>query len=527
MEALLSRLTMVLLALLFLTHGAVRQQQSPQEPCKEGDSSCLLMRGLQVYDPYLTDTDSFEFDPNTPAYERFERILGRATDRNLGWGAGLMRIAKGDGTLVWEGAYDGGPPGRNANPPPVTRKHPYEIASISKMLTAATVFTYVDEGKINLSDKIMDLVPNETRVPPNLHQINGTNYTDQITVEMLLNHKSGLPDYWNSPDFNKTFLADINRRWEPEEVIPFVAKMEAHYVPHTGEDEPYFAKYDQYAVYYSDTNYVLLGFLLEELEGKPLADVYKVRLYEPLNMTSTWLRYREKPRSSLPILNRYWSKPAIHGNEQIDMSTHKRQTAEWGGGGLVSTTEDLVKVLRGIFESPGPGGLYKNNETVQRFFGPDAFHMHVDYDVKEGQWDNVYSSGIFAVKFDDEDMGEILGHEGFGSSFAYWWPPVKTSDGRQVGGYHLVGTLNQLEQLPDVKNDFWWFYVVYEIVEQLVDPAVQEKLAVEMKELPKYLEERQKVAQRPAKRGAAAGVRPSFALLLGVVHLALGLFLLS
>ncbi|CEL94037.1 unnamed protein product, partial [Vitrella brassicaformis CCMP3155] len=60
-------------------------------------------------------------------------------------------------------------------------------------------------------------------------------------------------------------------------------------------------------------------------------------------------------------------------------------------------------------------------------------------------------------------------------SFAYWWPPVKTSDGRQVGGYHLVGTLNQLEQLPDVKNDFWWFFVVYEIVEQLVDPAVQEK----------------------------------------------------
>ncbi|MEO8205466.1 MAG: serine hydrolase domain-containing protein, partial [Chthoniobacterales bacterium] len=216
-----------------------------------------------------------------------QRTLDHLVTRNKGYGGGVARISNAQG-IVWEGAS-----GLTAGPDsaPMGLETPFEIASITKAVTAATILRLTEEGKLRLDSTLSETLPAD--------QIRGFN--GNITVRQLLSHRSGLPDYWTdgpldgkkSNAFLRRFLAEPQHFWQSNEMLAFA------------RDIP--AKPAGRGFNYSDTNYVLLGLIIERITGHSLQRVFREMIFEPLGMQSTWLTYRESQRGAAPS-HRYEKK---------------------------------------------------------------------------------------------------------------------------------------------------------------------------------------------------------------------------
>ncbi|MBN8709557.1 MAG: beta-lactamase family protein [Verrucomicrobia bacterium] len=314
---------------------------------------------------------------------------------NDGHGGGIVRIADRTGVLCQ------GVAGKFAGPgsPDMTPDRPFEIASITKAVTAATILVLAEEGKLTLDTPIGKLLPAKT--------VQG--FDGSLTIRQLLSHTSGLLHYWTdgardregNNAFLRSFLADPGHNWTPDEILSY-----AREIPSRRPGR----------FHYSDTNFVLLGLLIEHVTGQPLHTVYREKIFRPLGMDSTWLTYHESRRGA-PQSHRY------EGSE--DLTDVPRQSADWAGGGLVSTARDLERFLRGLAD----GKLFRNPETLQAML---TF-------VPTGEQDISYGLGLYRVKLDG-GLGEVWGHDGHGNSFAYYWPQR---------GVTFTGTLNQVD------NDWW------------------------------------------------------------------------
>ncbi len=342
---------------------------------------------------FLLTTGSLFAEPATQA---LPEILRRLVDKNHGHGGGVARISGGSG-VIWEGAA-----GLTAGPgsAPMTADTPFEVASITKAVTAATILRLVEDGRLSLDSRLGQVLPaNEAR-----------GFDGRITIRQLLSHTSGLPDYWTDGPkdrggnnvFIQSFNSAPNHTWVPPEILTY-----ARQIP---------AKRPGSSFHYSDTNYILLGRVIEHLTGQPLQTAFRRIIFEPMEMHSTWLTYHEGRRGTAPS-HRY------EGDE--DLNDKPRQSADWAGGGLVSTTRDLEKFLRGL----ASGRLFRHATTL------DTMREAVPV----GEPDLSYGLGLYRVKLDG-GKGELWGHDGHGNSFAYYWPERDIS---------FTGTLNQTE------NDWW------------------------------------------------------------------------
>jgi D-alanyl-D-alanine carboxypeptidase len=137
------------------------------------------------------------------------------------------------------------------------------IGSITKTLTATVILQLVDEGKLRLEEPVNRYL---SEVP------NGEN----ITMRQLLNMTSGLFDNTEDLGFAQTLDEDPHKVWDPQEVLNIAFK-----------HEPYFAPGEGY--HYSNTNYILLGLIAEQITGMPLGEALQERIFTPLGMTNTSL----------------------------------------------------------------------------------------------------------------------------------------------------------------------------------------------------------------------------------------------
>jgi CubicO group peptidase (beta-lactamase class C family) len=158
-----------------------------------------------------------------------------------------------DGKIVLAKAY-----GKASETIPVARPDlPYQIASNSKQFTAMAMLLLEDEGKLSLDDKVSKYVRNISR-------------GDEITLRQLLDHTSGLQDYWPQ-DYS---FAAMARPVRPEGIVDEWARR-----------RPLdFNPGDQWQ--YSNTAYVVAGMIVEQVSGKPLLTFLKERIFTPLGMTS-------------------------------------------------------------------------------------------------------------------------------------------------------------------------------------------------------------------------------------------------
>jgi D-alanyl-D-alanine carboxypeptidase len=341
------------------------------------------------------------------ATDRLQARLDEKVRRNRGFGGGVLRMSSGADGVLFEGTSGRLFRGSRVRMRP---RYTFEIASTTKTVTAVAVLLLVEDGVIGLDDPIGSHLPSS--VTTGLLVVDGHDYGPEITVRQLLGHTGGLPDYWNDPPYLygtvNAFLDDFLRRpdhfFEPGELIGYAKELTPIAVPGT-------------RYHYCDTGYVLLGMLVETVTGRRLHRVFRRRLFRPLGMADTYMSYREPAVSRHRESHRYEARHDLYGET--------RQSADWAGGGLVSSTRDLERFVRALFG----GRVFRDPATLEsmRGWGPTGV-------------DGVeYGLGLFRVVLAGR-RGELWGHDGYGNAWMYYWPKEDVT---------FVGTLNQ------TRNDWW------------------------------------------------------------------------
>ncbi|MFC4908113.1 serine hydrolase domain-containing protein [Actinomadura gamaensis] len=205
----------------------------------------------------------------------------------------------------------------------------FRIGSQTKEMVATVVLQLVEEGRLGVDDKLADLLPVVAR--KDLVERAG-----DITVRQMLRHTSGIPDWYAAepnPDGSEGEISfdvfDFTTRYRPLDLVKWSRAR-----PRTGEPGERFS--------YSNTNYTLLGMVIERLTGRSLAAELHDRLFAPLKMTRTYLP--EKPPEGIRGPHGHGYYPDARGRlRDVD-----RFNASLGGaaGGVVSTAHDVSAFKR-------------------------------------------------------------------------------------------------------------------------------------------------------------------------------------
>jgi D-alanyl-D-alanine carboxypeptidase len=206
-------------------------------------------------------------------------------------------------------------------------------ASIGKTFVAATVLALEGEGRLAQTDRLADHLAGRAWLAdlPN---------GEAITLGHLLHHTAGLPDHPHLPAFQQAAAARMARgapAFTPEELVGFVL-----------DAPPLFAPGESWA--YSDTNYILLGLVIEEVTGRPYHDVVRDRFLAPLGLEGTV----PSDRPDIPGLAVGYTIPANpFGLPERTADAAGRLVwdpgVEWTGGGFASTSADLARWGQALF----------------------------------------------------------------------------------------------------------------------------------------------------------------------------------
>ena len=215
----------------------------------------LIIAGLFI--TRLSSTRSFDDLNQELQYLVFESIQKDKSVRNC-----VLSVMKGDGSFSWSGAA--GIASQDGQVP-MTKNTPIYIASITKLYTATAIMRLYEKGALSLDDPMSRYLPEE--VIQGIHVYKGKDYSHEITIKELLSHTSGIADYYTKkPKGGKSlfdlFLEEPKRSWTVDQTIERAQKdLEPNFPPGTDAS-------------YSDTNFQLLGKVIEAVTGKPLHIVY-------------------------------------------------------------------------------------------------------------------------------------------------------------------------------------------------------------------------------------------------------------
>ena len=202
--------------------------------------------------------------------------------------------------------------------------------SVGKTYAAAVALQLVNEGKINLDDKIEKYLGSEkwfSRLP---------NAKD-ITVRQLMNHTSGLVRYEFKDQFTKDLTANPDKVWRPEELLAYLFDEKAAFEAGKGWD-------------YSDTNYIVLGMIIEKVTGKKYYDEARNRILKPLSFKNT---FPQDSRIIKGLIQGYAGENNPFGGTDAMIQNGKfaiNPQFEWTGGGMVSNSEDLARWAKTMYE---------------------------------------------------------------------------------------------------------------------------------------------------------------------------------
>jgi len=302
----------------------------------------------------------------------------------------LLSVQTGDRRISFEGTAGEG-----------DSNSPYFIASISKMYTATVIMQLVDEGRLDLNDLIQKHL---AHLPLNgIHVYKGSDHSSELKVYQLVHQTSGLADYF-AGCLEEEFKNNQDRLYSVEGVLEII------------RGKPPLAAPDSGKTYYSDTNYQLLGALIEVITEQPLADAFEKRIFAPLEMTSTYLYNYKVPRSVEPL-------PFYFQSNRLSLPM--AMTSERGTGGGVSTMADTHRFLHAYFQ----GSLF-NIAHFERMtkWNRMFFPMHYGY----GLWRFQLPRWLTLFR----KSPELIGHAGVNGAMAFYNPDQDV---------YIAGTLNQLD----------------------------------------------------------------------------------
>ncbi len=253
-----------------------------------------------------------------------------------------------------------------AKPRPVRPDTRFHIASTGKMMTAVAVLQLVEEGKLALDSPVMPLIglPGAARLP----------HIATATVGDLLSQRSGIPDCLRNA--KTPVLRHPSPRWTVEEALTRS--------PCGNPTTP-----GQYA--YSNTNFLLLGRIIEQIDRRSLAESLNARIFRPAGMTATTLGAALNEAN----LAHGYQAAVKKGRPRVDSSAYA-YSSPLGDAPVTTTITDLDRFMTALFRQPG------------RLLRPETLAAMVEDRAGEEN-DEGYGYGLVV---EDSDWGKKLGHPG-------------------------------------------------------------------------------------------------------------------
>ena len=257
---------------------------------------------------------------------------------------------------------------------PMDECHLQYLQSVSKTYMAVEILQLKEQGKIKLDAPI-------TKYLPVIYSRYIKN-ADSITVRMLLNHTSGIPEYNENTGFISEVIEHPLRNFSPMDCLKAIA-----------DEEPQFAPGTKYK--YINTNYLLLSLIGNAITGDHAAYMKK-NIFTPLGLKNTYYGNDYNYLKGLNLPQSYWD--VFNNGKAINVTNFQQMTVvcSKGDDGIVCTTTDAIKFFKGLMD----GKLLK----------PESMKEMFDF-VKDEKGNNRYGMGIIYF-----DMGGITayGHGGGG-----------------------------------------------------------------------------------------------------------------
>jgi CubicO group peptidase (beta-lactamase class C family) len=283
------------------------------------------------------------------------------------------------------------------------------IASSTKLFTLALVLRLEQQGLLRLSSRAAEYLPHSDLAGLNTH--GGVDHWAEYSVEQLLSHTSGIPDYFEvAPAGEHSFVRRMLQRdfsWTYEDTLEQARKIPATFSPRPDK------------AVYSDTNYQLIGRLVETVTGRPFAGVLASEILEPLGLSHTFM-------FDAGTVERFTSiSPMLHGETRV--ATPLAMTSFGVDGGMVSTVDDSMTFLKAF-------------ASAQLFPKKQLDHV-------TRRWNRVfppleYGTGIMRLRLSPLLTGfrrvpAMLGHSGASGHVMFWVP------GEDL---FVCGTVNQVKK---------------------------------------------------------------------------------
>ena len=255
------------------------------------------------------------------------------------------------------------------------------IGSVSKIYTAALVMQLHEENILSIEDPISEWVAADI-----IEQIENA---DKVSIKQLLNHSSGIKDYLET----EHHIASINvpnYKLSPEEKLAYVYGKPAEHAPDV-----------QYS--YSNSNYVLLGLIIERARNRSLKEVVYTYISEPLNFQITEMGTTDDPiptGTARPYL-------AVRDGKYVDTMPFSVADAATGDGGIATNMLEALTFLESLFNHQliSAASLKLMLEEVLPVDGRRLIGIN-----------KVYGLGLRQLT--NEQYGPVIGHSG--STSAYW-----------------------------------------------------------------------------------------------------------
>ena len=278
----------------------------------------------------------------------------------------------------------------------------FRIGSIAKMFTAAIIFQLIEEGKLTPDTKLSEFYP---QIPN----------SSEITIDEMLRHRSGIHDFTNDKEYPQYMTTKKSK----EEMLNIIAKSKPDFEPNA-------------KTAYSNSNYVLLGYIIEKITNSTYQKELETRITSKLNLSNTY----------------YGNKTDIKKNEAF---SYRFENGKWqrqpetdmsiphGAGAIVSTPYELTVFINALFN----GKIVSEKSLIQM------------KEIKNG-----IGRGLFRFPFGNKiAYGHSGGIDGFVSNLAYF-PEEKVAIAVTANGVNynfndiLIGILSVYFNAPYEIPDF-------------------------------------------------------------------------
>ena len=379
----------------------------------QGDNQLIQQRIIKIENGLV----EFKFGP--PDNAQTQKMLN-LTERMAFYKVPGVSMAVINGNKIeWAKAYGN----LNADSGmPVTTDSYFEAASTTKMLVAAAVLHFVGKGMLNL-DKDVNNYLQSWKIPEN-----DFTKTKKVTLRLLLSHQSGLPSTNFSYEDGK---------------IPSVVRVLKGELP--AQNKPALVEFEPGSKWqYSNIGYVVIQLLLEDLTGKPLPQILRETVFEPLKMKSSTLEY--------PLTKEWQKKEALPHNEEGKVCEPSMHPTALAQGGLMTTPSDLalftIELMRAY---RGESAKIMSKEMVRKMF-------QAEVDLDPAILGVPLKDGLGVLLFVNAEQKIVFGHPGDNYPGATCWQlgVPGTGQGVVIMTNGLKGNLLAMEIFGAIKKEYNW-----------------------------------------------------------------------